>query len=169
VAPLSQEHANGEKMKSLEGLGAVFNVIKTASGLNVPLSNAGAVSFVFGDAGTGAAIATVTQTDSRGINSEIDLNVFTVSGVAGSNGVSNLYVGPDVGGTWTAKAATSDNTADLGDDTTNDTGVFTVRASQLSDGYDQVQVTVDTGLCAAFIHSLHVMRKPTNLKSSLVA
>lgn len=154
-----------------DGLGRIFNIIKTASSLDIPLSNAGAVTFVFGDAGTGAAIATVTQTDSRGINSEIDLNVFTVAGVEGSNGVSRAYVGPDVGGTWLEDGAAvfADNTFDLSDETTNDTGVFTVRASQLSDGYDRVQVTVDTGLCLAIIHDLHVMRKPTNLKSSLTA
>lgn len=154
-----------------DGLGRLFNVIKTATTLNVPLSNAGAVTFVFGDAGTGAAIATVTQTDSRGINSEIDCNVFTVNGTVGSNGESRAYVGPDVGGTWLENGAAdfTDNTFDLSDETTNDTGVFTVRASQLSDGYDCVQVTVDTGLCFAIIHDLHVMRKPTNLKSSLVA
>jgi hypothetical protein len=158
-------------MRSIEGLGTVLNVIKTASGLNVPLTQARAVTFVFGDAGTGAAIATVTQTDSRGINSEIDLNVFTVAGVKGSNGESHGYVGPDVGGTWlkTGAADFTDNTFDLSDETTNDTGVFTVRSSQLSDGYDQVQVTVDTGLCFAIIHDLAIMRKPANLKSSLVA
>lgn len=156
-------------MKSMDGLGAVLNVVKTASGVNIPLTQAGAVTFVFGDPGTGAAIATVTQTDSTGTNAEADLNVFTVSGTAGANGVSTLYVGPDVGGTWTALAATADNTADLSDDTTNDTGVFTVKAEQLSDGYDQVQVTVDTGTCTAIIHSLKVMRSPSNLKSSIVA
>jgi hypothetical protein len=153
------------------GLGRVFNVIKTASGLNIPLTNYEAVSFVFGDAGTGAAIATVTQTDSTGVNSEIDLNVFTVAGVEGSNGVSRAYVGPDVGGTWLEDGAAvfTDNTFDLSDETTNDTGVFTIVGSQLSDGYDQVQVTVDTGLCFAILHDLKVQRKPTNLKSSLVA
>ena len=158
-------------MASGDGLGRVFNVIKTASGLNIPLTKAGAVSFVFGDAGTGAAIATVTQTDSTGVNSEADLNIFTVSGTVGSNGESRVYQGPDVGGTWTeanaAGAVFADNTFDLSDETTNDTGVFTVRAEQLSDGYDQVQVTVDTGLCLAIIHDLHVQRKPENLQSSL--
>lgn len=156
-------------MKAMDGLGSVLNVVKTASGVNIPLTRAGAVTFVFGDAGTGAAIATVTQTDSTGTESEADLNVFTVSGTKGANGVSTLYVGPDVGGTWTELAATADNTADLSDDTTNDTGVFTVKAEQLSAGYDQVQVTVDTGLCTAIIHDLKVQRTPANLKSSIVA
>lgn len=157
-------------MASGDGLGRVVNVIKTASGLDIPLTKAGAVTFVFGDAGTGAAIATVTQTDSTGVNSEADLNIFTVAGVVGSNGESRAYVGPDVGGTWLENGAAdfTDNTFDLSDETTNDTGVFTVRAEQLSDGYDRVQVTVDTGLCFAIIHDLHVQRKPTNLQSSLV-
>lgn len=156
-------------MASGDGLGRVFNVIKTASGLNIPLTKCGAVTFVFGDAGTGAAVATVTQTDSRAVNSEADLNIFTVSGTVGSNGESRAYVGPDVGGTWTENgdAVFADNTFDLSDETTNDTGVFTVRAEQLSDGYDQVQVTVDTGLCFAILHELHVQRKPDNLQSSL--
>lgn len=156
-------------MASGDGLGRVVNVIKTASGLNIPLTKAGAVTFVFGDAGTGAAIATVTQTDSTGVNAEIDLNIFTVAGVVGSNGESRAYVGPDVGGTWLENGAAdfTDNTFDLSDETTNDTGVFTVRAEQLSDGYDQVQVTVDTGLCFAILHDLHVQRKPANLQSSL--
>lgn len=155
------------------GLGRVLNVIKTASGLNIPLTNYGAVTFVFGDAGTGAAIATVTQTDSTGVNSEADLNVFTVSGTKGANGESLAYQGPDVGGTWadaeSRGAVLTDNTFDLSDETTNDTGVFTVRADQLTDGYDQVQVTVDTGLCFAILHDLKVQRKPANLKSSLTA
>lgn len=157
----------------MNGLGNVFNVIKTASGLNIPLRNYGAVSFVFGDAGTGAAIATVTQTDSTGVNSEVDLNVFTVAGVKGANGESLAYQGPDVGGTWadaeSRGAVLTDNTFDLSDETTNDTGIFTVRDDQLSDGYDQVQVTVDTGLCFAILHDLKVKRSPANLKSSLVA
>lgn len=157
-------------MASGDGLGRVFNVVKTASGLDIPLSKAGAVTFVFGDAGTGAAIATVTQTDSTGTNSEADLNIFTVSGTVGSNGESRAYTGPDTGGVWLENGAAdfADNTFDLSDETTNDTGVFTVRAEQLSDGYDQVQVTVDTGLCFAIIHDLDVQRKPTNLQSPLV-
>jgi hypothetical protein len=156
-------------MASGDGLGRVLNVIKTASGLDIPLSQAGSVTYVFGDAGVGAAIATVTQTDSTGTNSEIDLNIFTVSGTVGSNGESRAFVGPDTGGVWLENGAAdfADNTFDLSDETTNDTGVFTVRSEQLSDGYDRVQVTVDTGTCMAILHDLRVQRKPQNLKSNL--
>lgn len=147
-------------MHAVPGLGSVFNVIHEASGLNIPLSNAGAVSFVsFLDAGTHTLV--LTQTDSTGVNSEIDLDV-----------ASNCYahVGPAIGGTWTAVAASdlSGNDVD-GATATNDTYVITVRAAQLSDGYDQVQCTPSAGTCVAFIHDLHVQRKPSNLKSSLTA
>ena len=154
-------------MASGDGLGRVFNVIKTASGVNVSMKKCGAVSFIFGDAGVGAAIATVTQTDSTAVNSKADLNIFTVSGTVGSNGESRAFVGPDTGGVWLEDGAAvfADNTFDLSDETANDTGVFTVRAEQLSDGYDQVQVTVDTGLCLALLHELHVQRKPQNLQT----
>jgi hypothetical protein len=156
-------------MLSMEGLGAAFNVVHQASGLDIPLSRAGAVSFVsFLDAGTHTMV--FTQTDSRGINAEIDLNLFTISGVDGSNGVSRIHAGPGVGGTWTdvTSLAANDNTAD-GADATNDAMVVTVRASQLSDGYNQVQCTSAAGTVIAIVHSLKVMRKPANLRSSLTA
>lgn len=149
-----------------EGLGRVFNVIYSASGLDVPLTRASAVTFVsFLDAGTQAL--TFTQTDSRGVNSEADLNIFSQD--PDSLG-SRVHAGPAVGGTWVEKDDGSDTNAyDNTTDATNDTVVITVRAEQLSDGYDQVQCTAATGTCVAIIHDLVVQRKPANLRSSLVA
>jgi PKD repeat protein len=143
----------------MAGLGAEFNVISEASGLDIPLSGAGAVSFVsFLDAGTHTL--TLTQTDSTGVNSEIDLDE-----------ADNVYshIGPGVGGTWTAVTQTADQNVVDGATATNDCYVITVRASQLAAGYDRVQCTASAGTCVAIIHDLHVMRKPSNLKSSLVA
>src|SRR3546814_18517393 len=79
------------------------------------MKKCGSVTFVFGDAGVGAAIATVTQTDSTGVNSEIALNIFTVSGTVGSNGESRWHVGPDPGGVWLENGASdfTDHTFDL--------------------------------------------------------
>lgn len=155
-------------MASGDGLGRVFNVIYSASGLDIPLTKAGAVSFIsFLDAGTQAL--TFTQTDSTGVNSEADLEIFTDSDTGlPASGVSRIYAGPAVGGTWTAKTTTDTNVFDLTTDATNDTVVITVRAEQLSDGYDQVQCTAATGTCVALLHDLHVQRKPSNLQSSLV-
>lgn len=154
-------------MASGDGLGRVFNVIYSASGLDIPLTKAGAVSFVsFLDAGTQQL--TFTQTDSTGVNSEIDLEIFTDSDTGlPASGVSRIYAGPAVGGTWTAKTTNDTNVFDLTTDATNDTVVITVRAEQLSDGYDQVQCTAATGTCVAILHDLHVQRKPSNLQSSL--
>lgn len=144
----------------MHGLGRVLNVIFTASGLDVPMTQATAVTFVHSQAGTGTATLTLTQTDSRAVLSEIDLPA-----AAEDNG---YYIGPDTGGTWTAKAKTSANVYTLGG-ATNDTGVITVHASQLTQGYDQIQGTASAGSLVAIIHDLLVQRKPSNLRSSLSA
>lgn len=138
------------------GLGRVFNVIPAASGVTVPLTNASAVSFVTYE-DDGSTIATITEVDSTGTNSEQALDVDF-----------EPHKGPGVGGTWTAMAE-QDDTVDLGDDTTNDAMVLTVHASQLSDGYDGVECTVDGGICIAIIHDLNVQRAAANLASSIVA
>lgn len=149
-----------------EGLGRVLNVVYSASGLDIPLSKAAAVTFVsFLDAGTQAL--TFTQTDSTGVNSEIDLEIFTFGGVAAPAGPSRVHAGPAVGGTWALKPATADSVF-TNADATNDTVVITVRAEQLADGYDRVQCTAATGTCVAILHDLAVQRKPGNLQSSLV-
>ena len=148
-----------------DGLGRVFNVIYQASGLDVPLTKATAVSFTsFLDAGTQAL--TFTQTDSTGVNSEIDLEIFTFGGVTAPATPSRIYAGPGVGGGWVEKAATADSVF-TNADATNDNVVITVRAEQLSDGYDRVQCTAATGTCVAIIHDLTVQRGPANLQSSL--
>ena len=148
-----------------DGLGRVFNIVYSASGLDIPLTKAAAVTFVsFLDAGTQAL--TFTQTDSTGVLPEIDLNIFNQSP---DNLGSRIYAGPAVGGTWVEKDDGSDaNTYDNTTDATNDTVVITVRAEQLSDGYDRVQCTAATGTCVAILHELAVQRKPGNLQSSLV-
>ena len=152
-----------------DGHGRVFNVVYSASGLDIPLTQGSAVTFVsFLEAGTQAL--TFTQTDSTGVESEIDLNVFP----AGTNAVSpdnlgsRVYAGAAVGGTWVEKAATDDNVF-TNNDSTNDTVAITIRAEQLTDGYDRVQCTAATGTCVAIIHDLLVQRKPGNLRSSLTA
>ena len=148
-----------------EGLGRVFNVVHQASGLDIPLTKATAVSYVsFLDAGT--QTLTFTQTDSTGVNSEIDLNIFAQSP---ANVGSRVHAGPGVGGGWVLKDSSADpNAFNLTTDAVNDTVVITVRAEQLADGYDRVQCTAGTGTCIAIIHDLVVQRKPGNLQSSLV-
>jgi hypothetical protein len=47
--------------------------------------------------------------------------------------------------------------------------VVTVRAEQLADGYDMVEANVSAGTVVAIVHDLLVQRKPSNLKSNIVA
>ena len=150
------------------GLGRVFNTVYSASAVSVPVTNGTAVSYMsFLDAGTQAL--TFTQTDSKGINSPIALNLFTFGGTAPANGGQSLiYAGPNAGGTWTLKAPTA-AAVFTNADATNDVVVITVRAEQLADGYDSVVCTAATGTCVAVLHDLLVQRRPSNLKSSIVA
>lgn len=137
-------------------LGRVVNVIQNASGVSVPLTRARSVLFVTFEA-DGSTIATMTEVDSTGVNSEQALDVNF-----------QPHKGPGVGGTWTAMAE-QDDTVDLADDTTNDAMALCVFAEQLSDGYDSVECTVDGGVVTAIICDLAVQRKPANLASSIVA
>lgn len=155
---------------SQSGLGRVFNTVFTASGVGVPLTRATAVSYIVAHPGTGTATLTFTQSDSTGVNSPVALNIGTQAAGAGNLG-STWNVGPDTGGTWTLTAATSANVFTLGG-ATNDSGVVTVRAEQLADGYDTVIATASAGattFCVAVVHDLLVGRKPSNLRSSIVA
>lgn len=138
------------------GLGRLFNVVPAASGVTIPLTRATGVAFVTYE-DDGSTIATVTEVDSTGTNSEQALDVDFYP-----------HKAPGIGGTWTAMAE-QDSTVDLGDDGTNDAMVLHVHAEQLSDGYDGVQVTVDGGTCVAIIYDLTVQRNPANLASNIVA
>lgn len=151
-------------MASADGLGRVFNVIAAASTVEIPITKATAISFLHIEGGTGTATLSFEQVDSTGVNSDADLNIGTGNDPA--NLGSRYFIGPDAGGTWTAKAATDANTFTLGG-ATNDTGVVTVRAEQLADGYDSVKATASAGTLVAIIHDLSVQRKPSNLQSSL--
>ncbi len=138
------------------GLGRTHNVLTAASGITIPLTRAGAVEFHSFEA-DGTTIMTVTELDSTGTNSEQALDVdFEPHKI------------PAVGGTWTAMAE-QDSTVDLGADATNDQMAIVVHATQLSDGYDSVQVTTDGGILTAILIDLAVQRAPANLKSNIVA
>ena len=155
-------------MASADGLGRVLNVIAAASGVAIPLTGGVSVTYVHIQGGTGTATLTMTQLDANAANSialGIGTDDFTTAGGPGK--ASDYYVGPDAGGTWTAKAATSAAVFTLGG-ATDDTGVVTVRAEQLANDYVYAVGTASAGTLVAIIHDLTVQRRPSNLKSSLV-
>ncbi len=142
-------------MSGTAGLGTI-NVLTAASGVTIPLTRASFVEFYTFEA-AGAVIATMTEVDSTAVNAEQALDVDF-----------EPHKAPAVGGTWTAMAE-QDDTVDLGDDATNDSMRLIVHMSQLSDGYDGVQCTVDVGILTAIIQDLAVKRAPANLASNIVA
>lgn len=141
---------------SMEGLGRLFNVIVKADNVHVPLTDGGAVTFVvFEDGGDNQA------TVQEGIDgsSAQDLDV-----------VDAAYTSTGVGGAWTRHTITTpdaliqkEDLGSLGDVPGSDCVVFTVRASQLSAGYNTVSCNVDAGECVAILHDLTVQRAPQNL------
>lgn len=136
----------------MRGLGRVFNVIPAASGVHIPLKDADAISFVTYE-DDGSTIATIKSSIDGASEAALDCDVYP-------------HKAPGVGGTWTAMAE-QDDTLDLGDDTTNDCMVFTINATQLPDGHNCVEVTVDGGICVAILHDLKVQRKPSNLATNV--
>ncbi len=142
-------------MSGTAGLGTI-NVLTAASGVTIPLTRASFVEFYTFEA-AGAVIATMTEVDSTAVNAEQALDVDF-----------EPHKAPAVGGTWTAMAE-QDDTVDLGDDATNDSMRLIVHMSQLSDGYDGVQCTVDVGILTAIVQDLAVQRAPANLASNIVA
>ena len=137
----------------MKGLGRVYNVVPAASGVHIPLKGANAISFfTYEDDGT--TIATIKSSIDGASEAALDCDVYP-------------HKGPGIGGTWTAMAE-QDDTLALGTDATNDAMVFTIDASQLPDGHNCVEVTVDGGICIALTHDLVVQRKPSNLASSVV-
>lgn len=137
----------------MKGLGRVFNVVPAASGVHIPLKQGYAVSFVTYE-DDGSTIATIKESIDGASEQALDCDVYP-------------FKAPGIGGTWTAMAE-QDDTLDLGDDTTNDAMCFTIDSTQLSDGFNCVEVTVDGGICVAIIHDLAVSRKPSNLARNVV-
>jgi hypothetical protein len=138
------------------GLGRLFNVVHQASGVHIPLENAGGVTFIsFLDAGT----QSVTLKESIDGDSEANLSALKTG---------RIYKAPGVGGTWTkvtkdTPAATYDHSTDA----TNDMIAIYVDADDLSDGFNCVELTAATGTCIAIIHDLVVQRAPQNLPTSV--
>jgi hypothetical protein len=127
-----------------------------SSGLNVSLKDAEAVTFInFLDAGTQTMTLQETLPDGTG-----DQNLVIID---------TVYAKPKGGGAWTKITQTALATYDHSTDATNDVIAITVKASQLSDGFQNVEMTAGTGTCVAILHGLHVQRAPENMPNPIVA
>ena len=137
------------------GLGKDFNVVPVATGKHVSMKGCEAITFVCYEDGGAQAIA---FKESIAGASEQVLPVFT-----------EFYAGDGVGGVWTKEAQAIDDAWAKADTTPFDALVVTVRAEQLSPGFDSVECTIDgAGLCIAIQHGLKVQRAPQNLPAAAV-
>jgi len=144
----------------MQGLGFAFNAVAVASGEHVSLKNAQGVTFLcFEDAGA-QAIAIKESIAGQGEQALAVLN--------------HYYASDGVGGVWTRETADANGTLDnassmVKKDTTNfDCAAIYIDASDLSDGFDSVEITVDGGSCIAIVHDLKVQRDPANLPAAAV-
>jgi len=145
----------------MEGLGKDFNVIPVATGLHISLKNAVGVTFVSYEDGGAQAI---TIKESIAGASEQALAV-----------VDHLYCSNGVGGTWTRETTDANGALGTGDsaivkkDTVLfDAAAFYIDASELSDGFDSVEVTIDAGGPLVAIVHLLAQRSPTGMGTSAV-
>lgn len=136
------------------GLGRVFNVVAAASGVHIPLAAGQAISFV-----SFLAAGTQTITLQESVDGASSQNLATIT---------TLYKGPGIGGTWTKVTQAAAATFNLTTDATNNSIVLTILADDLSDGFNCVKLTADSGILMAIIHDLNVGRTPANLAKSVV-
>lgn len=134
-------------------LGSKINVVGAASGVHIPLKNAEAVTFVQHVAN---GVTDLALKESKAGADEQDLAAITL-----------VHRAPGIGGTWTAVEQTAAATY-VETDATNNAVVVTVRARQLSDGFDSVELTAATGTVTAILHDLNIEADPTVLASTVV-
>lgn len=133
----------------MEGLGRVFNIVPTAAGVEVDMSQCQAVTFVC----VGDEAYTVREAED-GVGTGVqDLVV-----------VDRFYKGPpSATAKWTLETQTASATVDP-NDATNTVVVFTIEAASLSDGFTHVLVNNTTsGLVTAIPHDLTVQRSAEKL------
>lgn len=132
-----------------EALGRLFNLCHTADNVYVSLANAGAVTFICQlDAGD---TFTVTEATTLAGGSAAALATVTQYYTASKDGT----------GTWTKNIQAAASTVVTASAVV---AVFTVRAEELSDGFDYIKcASTSTGTVMAVLHDLSVQRTPANL------
>ena len=143
----------------MEGLG-IYNVVAFCSGIHIDLANAVGVTFVCYEDG-GAQNIDIKESKGQASSTEQLLSV-----------VTKLYASDGVGGVHTKETTDANGALGTGDgaivkkDTAAfDVAVFYIGASELSDEFDSVEVTVNGGTVMAIVEML-VHRAPENLPVS---
>lgn len=144
-------------MAGMEGLGRVFNIVGTASGVAINMSACSGVTFY----GTNDGTYSLTASKTFGSG-------YTATPVASWAPIHNVYYNTDNGagtGKWVkdtvVNAAAYTQSSDYAI-------AFTIFGSEFPDGYTWVKCTKTTDndgnpSCMALLHDLTVQRTPANL------
>ncbi len=143
----------------MEALGRLFNVVPVATGKHFNLENYSGITFVCYEDGGAQNIDIIESIDGA---SEQTLAT-----------VTKLYASNGIGGVWTKETTDANGALGTGDtaivkkDTVLfDCAVIYIGASELSDTFNSVEVTIDAGICIAILHDLLVQRTPANLPAT---
>jgi hypothetical protein len=132
------------------GLGRLFDIVPVASGKHLSFKNCEAITFITYE-DDGSTILTLRESKSGA-----DEQLLAV--------IDLVHKKPGVGGAaWTPVPQAAASAFDLADDTTNDATVTTVRARELTNGFDCVEASVDGGFCVAILHDLNHMGDPATM------
>lgn len=143
------------------GLGRTYNTVQLASGVHITLKGAESIEFLIYENGGATAIG--LKESQSGAN-EQDLDV--INGYWANDGVGGVYTYETVDANG---ALDADHSMVKKDTTPFDGAIIHVHASQLSDGFDSVECTVDGGQCVAIVYGLSVQRDPVNLPALLAS
>ena len=141
-------------MTSMLALGDVANFVPEASGVHLDMTDYGSITFVSFVA-TGDNTLTLRESidgASEQLLAAIDL----------------IHKAPGVGGTWTEVTQTA-GSAFTNADATNDSFAITILSTDLSDGFNSLEATVDAGTCFAFLGHLRDRRNPTRLPTPIAS
>ncbi len=143
----------------MKGLGRVFNTVAFASGIHISLENASGVTFVCYE-NAGAQNITIKES----IDGSPEQALAVVTELFTSDGVGSVHARDtdDANGAL----GTGDSAIVKKDNTAQDAAVFYIGADELSDTYNNVEVTVNGGTVMAIVHDLSVQREPANLVSA---
>lgn len=144
-------------MATILPLGSVFNLVGSAAqtGVHINMGRAEAVTFVC-------------------LSTSGNQVISLIQSIAGSSEIAlakidTIYKQPAAGGTWTKVTQTAGSSF-TNSDGTNNAVAFTIRATELADGYTHIEPSyTNTTVRVALLHGLHAARSPTLLRAPAIA
>ena len=143
----------------MEAVGRLFVPVFKASGIHFNLENYSGITFACYEVAGAQNIDIIESID--GASGQV---LSTVTVLYTTNGVGGVFVRDtdDASGA----PGTGDGAIVKKDDVITNQATFYIGASELSDTFNSVEVTVNGGECVAILHDLLVQRRPENLPAT---